>query len=155
MFNGVADMFPDVDIPFHAYLRVEYYVRPLLSVAPSFEQLRQMTLEVIRTLGFVETKGLMQERSCQAKLEKAIQKEDEAKQDTLRERLLNIRDDVYINVAAERLFSMIPAPSPEAIRDHSDKPLDVQLAATALDLAAKLRQRHDKSDFDWDGRIRG
>lgn len=48
---------------------------------------------------------------------------------------------------------MITVPSPAAIEQHADKPVDVQLAATALDLAADLRQRHGESDIDWDIRI--
>ncbi|KAI6767145.1 hypothetical protein HG531_011505 [Fusarium graminearum] len=151
--NGVADIFPDVDVPFHAYLRVEYEDRPMPSVIFSSESLIQTRRGIIQALRLTETKGEMRERPCQAQVDKAIEQENEAKQDTLQEKLASVRDDVYTNVAAESLYSMITVPSPAAIEQHADKPVDVQLAATALDLAADLRQRHGESDIDWDIRI--
>ncbi|KAM0400274.1 hypothetical protein ACHAPZ_006438 [Fusarium culmorum] len=151
--NGVADIFPDVDVPFHAYLRVEYEDRPMPSVIFSSESLIRTRRGIIQALRLAETKGEMQERPCQAQVDKAIEQENEAKQDILQEKLASVRDDVYTNVAAESLYSMITVPSPAAIEQHADKPVDVQLAATALDLAADLRQRHGESDIDWDSRI--
>ncbi|KAH6978150.1 hypothetical protein EDB82DRAFT_476899 [Fusarium venenatum] len=87
-----------------------------------------------------------------AQHEKAVEKENEAKQDIFRERPTNIGGDVYTNVAAESLFSMIAVPSNQAIEDHTDQLLNVQLAATALYLAADLRQH--ELGVEWDGSIR-
>ncbi|KAF0637251.1 hypothetical protein FPSE5266_01511 [Fusarium pseudograminearum] len=77
-----------------------------------------------------------------AQPDKAIEQENEAKQDTLQERLASVRDNVYTNIAAESLYSRITVPSPAAIEQHAEQPVNVQLAATALDLEAHLRQRH-------------
>lgn len=71
--NGVADIFPDVDVPFHAYLRVEYEDRPMPSVIFSSESLIQTRRGIIQALRLAETKGEMQERPCQAQVDKAIE----------------------------------------------------------------------------------
>ncbi|KAG8357424.1 hypothetical protein FVEN_g12771 [Fusarium venenatum] len=47
---------------------------------------------------------------------------------------------------------MIAVPSNQAIEDHTDQLLNVQLAATALYLAADLRQH--ELGVEWDGSIR-
>ncbi|KAM0507437.1 hypothetical protein ACHAP8_001067 [Fusarium lateritium] len=125
MSNGVADMFPDVDVPFDAYLVVKYDNRPL--PLPSFIPSMSMEIrpKIIQALRLAEEKAEMQKRSYQ----------------------------VYTKAAGESLFNMLVEPSPKAMADYPDYPLNAQLVATALDLAADLRQRDDESDIDWDRRI--
>ncbi|SCN67021.1 uncharacterized protein FFB20_02444 [Fusarium fujikuroi] len=152
--NGVADMFPDVDIPFKVYIRTEYDARTMPSNGFSAEQVHHVTNELLRNFRLAETKGEMAESRCQQDIDKAAEKGYEAREERLTEKLQTIRNDVFKAFAASFLYGILPQPSAEAIAEHARKPLNVQLAATAQHLAEALRQRDDENDIDWGNRVR-
>ncbi|RGP80510.1 mfs monocarboxylate transporter [Fusarium longipes] len=152
--DGTADIFPKFDTPFYAYRCAEYNPRPIPVGGISAEELNHIRHEVISNLRLAETKSEMAEMKLQQKLAVAIKKGNTTKEESLKQKLLTVRNDVYTNFAANFLFDLIPVPSPEAVQDHADEPLNAQIAATALHLSEALRQQDGESDIEWEaGRI--
>ncbi|QPC78999.1 hypothetical protein HYE68_009751 [Fusarium pseudograminearum] len=137
--NGVADVFPDVDVPFNIYIRLPCTARRIPNVALSIEQLNSIKSALLKNLRLAETKRVMAERQTQAQLDKAIQDNREGKQERLEKKLETIKDQV--------------CHSKEAAVEHRAKPVDVQLAATARQFATSLRQQDGEWDIEWGDRI--
>nr|CEG02928.1 unnamed protein product [Fusarium pseudograminearum CS3487] len=153
--NGVADVFPDVDVPFNIYIRLPCTARRIPNVALSIEQLNSIKSALLKNLRLAEIKGVMAERQTQdlAQLDKAIQDNREDKQEILEKKLETIKDQVCHRFAASTIFALVRLPSKEAAAEHRAKPVDVQLAATARQFATRLRQQDGEWDIEWGDRI--